>query len=751
MVIVVMTAWTTNACRFDPEATVHSPDTSVLCGNGTLDPGEDCDGTDLDTQTCESLGFAGGQLSCNASCHFDTSSCLGGDTCGNGIIEGNEECDGGQLGGETCLSQGFSGGTLQCSADCRLDTSQCQIPNGCGNGILDEGEECDDDNNENGDGCSAACIVEDGWDCNGEPSQCTAFCGDGIVIAGQEECDDNNNDNGDGCSATCTVEPFFSCDNEPSRCTCRILVDGANGSNTGDGSTWDQAFQDLRDGMEQAVNLSNNLGENCEVWVAQGTYEASDDNEDASFALQSNLHIYGGFCGSETLRSERDLRQCTTTLAANRAHRVLSAIGITGAILDGFTITGGAESDCGGGLYVEDAGLEVNHCTFDSNSAAQGGALCLTGTSTVTIFADHFTNNTATDGDGGAILLAGSGSLEIRASMFEGNQAHKDDDGDGGALASYTPTTLVIWNSQFNDNEADDMGGAISATGATAELHGVHFTGNSSGTGGGALRSGYGIAVTAEGCTFTQNQSTLGGAWLVVGGTATIKTSRFEDNIATHAAGAIGGYGDNEARATLTVSMCSFSGNHATEYGGAVRISAWESLHPADAAFDNCLFWNNEVTDRPDGGAITVYYGATTTIDDCTITQNSANNNAPVGGVQVFNATLTVKNSIIWDNEGSDLSQNSSTVTVTYSDVPRSPVLPAQAWPGEGNIAADPLFVDPRSNDFHLGNGSPCIDAAENLAYPLDLEGNPRRVDVPAVQNTGKNNGYEDMGAYEAQ
>ena len=35
----------------------------------------------------------------------------------------------------------------------------------CGNTILDAGEQCDDGNSEDGDGCSAACQVEDNWSC----------------------------------------------------------------------------------------------------------------------------------------------------------------------------------------------------------------------------------------------------------------------------------------------------------------------------------------------------------------------------------------------------------------------------------------------------------------------------------------------------------------------------------------------------------------------------------------------------------
>ncbi|MFH0770318.1 MAG: S8 family serine peptidase [Candidatus Peregrinibacteria bacterium] len=48
----------------------------------------------------------------------------------------------------------------------------------CGNGRIDvqsacyRGEACDDGDGEEGDGCSAACDVEPGWMCNGEPSVC---------------------------------------------------------------------------------------------------------------------------------------------------------------------------------------------------------------------------------------------------------------------------------------------------------------------------------------------------------------------------------------------------------------------------------------------------------------------------------------------------------------------------------------------------------------------------------------------------
>ena len=47
------------------------------CGNGSIDLGEQCDGSDLNGQTCNSQGFAGGGLlRCKVSCGFDTTACV---------------------------------------------------------------------------------------------------------------------------------------------------------------------------------------------------------------------------------------------------------------------------------------------------------------------------------------------------------------------------------------------------------------------------------------------------------------------------------------------------------------------------------------------------------------------------------------------------------------------------------------------------------------------------------------------------
>ena len=46
-----------------------------VCGNNILETGEQCDGSELNGQTCQILGFQGGILSCSAQCTFDVIQC----------------------------------------------------------------------------------------------------------------------------------------------------------------------------------------------------------------------------------------------------------------------------------------------------------------------------------------------------------------------------------------------------------------------------------------------------------------------------------------------------------------------------------------------------------------------------------------------------------------------------------------------------------------------------------------------------
>lgn len=46
-----------------------------VCGNAVVEGGEDCEGTDLNSQTCQSQGYGPGTLSCDIACTFDYYQC----------------------------------------------------------------------------------------------------------------------------------------------------------------------------------------------------------------------------------------------------------------------------------------------------------------------------------------------------------------------------------------------------------------------------------------------------------------------------------------------------------------------------------------------------------------------------------------------------------------------------------------------------------------------------------------------------
>ncbi len=96
------------------------------CGNGVINTGESCDGSNLNEEDCASVLGAGytGTLSCNSNCTFDTSGCTA-PLCPNGNIDAGEQCDGANLNGKTCVTEGFDSGNLTCNTDCTFNTSGC--------------------------------------------------------------------------------------------------------------------------------------------------------------------------------------------------------------------------------------------------------------------------------------------------------------------------------------------------------------------------------------------------------------------------------------------------------------------------------------------------------------------------------------------------------------------------------------------------------------------------------------------------
>ncbi len=64
----------------------------AVCGNGILEAGEGCDGSNLGGQTCQTFGFNSGTLTCNANCTLNTGACVNLCTAQGGACTQNSQC-----------------------------------------------------------------------------------------------------------------------------------------------------------------------------------------------------------------------------------------------------------------------------------------------------------------------------------------------------------------------------------------------------------------------------------------------------------------------------------------------------------------------------------------------------------------------------------------------------------------------------------------------------------------------------------
>lgn len=88
-------------------------------------------------------GVEGGN--CTDECIFDESTCQT-TACGNGLIQPNEneECEPNAPLSESCETLRFDEGTLTCSDDCRFDLSGC-VSLACGDQEINGPEQCEPD------------------------------------------------------------------------------------------------------------------------------------------------------------------------------------------------------------------------------------------------------------------------------------------------------------------------------------------------------------------------------------------------------------------------------------------------------------------------------------------------------------------------------------------------------------------------------------------------------------------------------
>lgn len=196
--------------RCSPVATCNNlvGDWECVCNEGYRGDGMTCD--DID-ECAESLDDCDVNATCTNNSGRWSCACNAGYEGSGVTCTDVDECTDGTHGcgpGEMCVNEIGMPNRCECEPGyTRQPEGGCDVV--CGDGARGPGEECDDANTAEGDGCSAACAVEEGWACTEPPfgtSMCSDTCGDGLIDPPFEECDDgdaNSDTTPDACRTSC--------------------------------------------------------------------------------------------------------------------------------------------------------------------------------------------------------------------------------------------------------------------------------------------------------------------------------------------------------------------------------------------------------------------------------------------------------------------------------------------------------------------------------------------------------------------
>jgi len=517
----------------------------------------------------------------------------------------------------------------------------------------------------------------------------------------------------------------------------------------GDGQSWDTAFRYLQDALAEAY-----FGVGAEeIRIAQGTYRPDQDeagyvtpgDRQATFDLIDALTLKGGYAGlGAPDPDERDIDLYETILSGdlavddepgfvnydeNSLHVVMVQFVPETVSLDGLTISGGnanSEEDQeyvdkrGGGAFLDESVVSfVDSTVFDNRAWNEG---------------------VPTEGGGGGLFVR-RGAVDLAGCRFIRNRALT-----GGAIYVTVNDNAVISACSFDQNYAD-LGGAITNWVSQMQLVDCSFVDNYAEWEGGAIKDYWEAESSARDCMFVDNLCDSQGGAITADFYCDLLfcDCLFLGNSSPGEGGAIRLWDS-----TATVANSMFFANSAHWGGGVFHSSA--SARPV---YTNCVFIANEASS---GGAIyDEWTGESANVINCTFTANTAEGGGAISSA--CGVPTTVTNSILYGDSatvGGD--EAAGTVEIYHSVV-------EGGWEGVGEhiIDADPRFVNVPGDDGIIGTpdddvrllpGSPCIDAADNSALPpevvADLDGHPRYVDDPTMEDTGTGEPpIVDMGAYE--
>jgi hypothetical protein len=322
--------------------------------------------------------------------------------------------------------------------------------------------------------------------------------------------------------------------------------------------------------------------------------------------------------------------------------------------------------DCEGSIFENHRGFYF-HSGEDLSSAVQGFTI------TEGFVRDY----------GGGMLIENSNPT-VTNCTFSANTADRREpysQAGGGGMANVENSSPMVTNCTFSENSANQSGGMYNDD-SSPTVNNCTFSGNKAeggfGGSGGGMYNAYSSS-TVTNCTFSQNDAYYGGGMYNAGNSP-------------------------------TVTNCTFSENSAGGGGGGM-YNAWSK-----PTVTNCTFSENSATTGTWGGGGMSNSLSSPTVINCTFSGNSADHG---GGINNSGSSPTVTNCILWGDLPDEIYNTNKDPIVTYSDVERG-------YPGEGNIDADPMFVDPDSSDYHLSNGSPCIDSGTDAGVYEDYEGDIR-------------------------
>ena len=289
------------------------------------------------------------------------------------------------------------------------------------------------------------------------------------------------------------------------------------------------------------------------------------------------------------------------------------------------------------------------------------------------------------------------------------------DHGGGMYNVRSSPT---VSHCRFYNNRAVSYGAGMYNLSSSPAIYDCAFSENvvigTTGHGGGMYNASSSPNITN--CDFSLNQSGgWGGGIYNYYSPSKISNCSFSQNNAGKTGG---GMANSHGNTPPIISDCIFSGN-ISNYGGGM-INTW-----CGPIVTNCIFLGNTAT--IEGGGIFNLYDSPI-ITNCTFSENNSGKGGAIShrGQDNQQYSPIITNCILWGNTGGEIYIDEySFPIVTYCNIDQD------GYAGQnGNIRANPFFVDPEKNDSHLQQDSPYIDAGISQNAPeipnTDKDENPR-------------------------